>query len=230
MRVLLSLKSPTFLKDGAVFIADSHYCDKNEDLYNLLIKFLSNPPPQIFLVGDIFHLLLDFEYLINYNKKVINIINRLSQNSEVFYFEGNHDFCLDGIFDKNVKVLHKLNDTICINHGDIYVDDYFYRLYSLFIRRRAVMRLLNFVTLNFFNNWLFKFLLNKSVGCEKFDDFKTFANRRLKYYRGCEVVIEGHYHQNNSYKNYISLPSLYCDGAFVEYKNGEFVTKCLENA
>ena len=62
MKIQVSLKSPTFLKDGAIFIADSHYSKKNEDLYYLLLKLNSSPPSQLFLVGDIFHLLLDFEY------------------------------------------------------------------------------------------------------------------------------------------------------------------------
>jgi len=114
----------TFLKNGAVFIADAHYKKDDERLYYLLLELNSSPPPQFFLVGDIFHLLLDFPYLIEYNKKVIELINKISQKTEVYYFEGNHDFCLDGVFDKNVILLKELKkDRICINHGDLYLDD-----------------------------------------------------------------------------------------------------------
>ncbi len=216
------LKSPTFLKNGAVFIADSHYSKKNEDLYYLLLKLKNQNIPQIFLVGDIFHLLLDFKYLREYNKKVIKLIDEIALNKEVYYFEGNHDFCLDSIF-TNVKVLKELNkDGICINHGDIYVNDKFYKFYTKFIRNKVTMNILNIISLNFINNWMFKKILNKKIKCENFD-FISLVKQKLTFYKNCKLIIEGHYHQNKIYKNYINLPSLYCQKSYIQFVNNQFI-------
>jgi len=222
------LKSPTFLKNGAVFIADSHYSHKNEDLYYLLLKLQKDTNvTQIFLVGDIFHLLLDFKYLIEYNQKVINLIDEISLNKEVYYFEGNHDFCLDGIF-KNLKVLKELKkDGICINHGDIYVKDKFYKFYTKFIRNKFTMNIVNIFTLNFINNWMFKKILNKKIKCENFD-FDSLAKQKLKFYKDCKLIIEGHYHQDKTYKNYINLPSLYCQKSYIQFINSQFIERFIK--
>jgi len=126
----------TFLKNGAIFIADAHYKKENERLYYLLLELNSSPPSQLFLVGDIFHLLLDFPYLIEYNQKVIDLINEISKKTELYYFEGNHDFCLDRIFYDSVILIKELRKNgICINHGDLYLDDKFYLFYSKIIRK-----------------------------------------------------------------------------------------------
>ena len=213
----------TFLKDGAIFIADAHYKKEDKRLYYLLLELNSSPPPQLFLVGDIFHLLLDFPYLIEYNKKVINLINELSKKTEVYYFEGNHDFCLDGIFEKSVILLKDLKkDGICINHGDIYLDDKFYLFYSKIIRKKKFMKFINIITFNFINNWLFKLILSKKVKCEKMNNFEELAKMKVNLYKSCKLIVEGHYHQNKKYKNYINLPSLYCQNSYLIFQNGVF--------
>jgi len=213
----------TFLKDGAIFIADAHYKKEDERLYYLLVELNSSPPPQLFLVGDIFHLLLDFPYVIEYNKKVINLINELSKKTEVYYFEGNHDFCLDGIFEESVILLKDLKkDGICINHGDIYLDDKFYLFYSKIIRKKKFMKFINIITFNFINNWLFKLILSKKVKCEKMNSFEELAKMKVNLYKSCKLIVEGHYHQNKKYKNYINLPSLYCQNSYLIFQNGVF--------
>jgi len=219
-------KLPTFLKNGAIFIADSHYSHNNQNLKILLHKIKTNEikTSQIFLVGDIFHLLLDFKFLKIYNEDIINLINELSHTKEIFYFEGNHDFCLNGIFDKNVKILQELKkDGICINHGDIYIKDKFYKFYTKFIRNKITMNIVNILSLNFINNWMFKKILNKKIRCEKITNFENLAKQKLMFYDDCRLIIEGHYHQNKIYKNYLNLPSLYCQNSFLQLKNGEFV-------
>ena len=220
------LKSPTFLKEEAVFIADSHYSYKNENLYKLLLKIKNDEinTSQIFLVGDIFHLLLPFNFLINYNQKVIELINEISKTKEIYYFEGNHDFCLDGIFHPKVKILKELNiDGICINHGDIYIDDKFYKFYTNFIRNKFSMNVINVLSMNFINNWMFKKLLNKKIVCGKMNSFEELAKYKITIYNKCNIIIEGHYHQNKNYKNYLNLPSLYCQNSFLQLKNKEFI-------
>ena len=226
MNLQAFLKSPTFLKEGAVFIADSHYSKQNQALKFLLLKIKNNEikTSQIFLVGDIFHLLLPFKFLIEYNQEIIKLINELAKTKEVYYFEGNHDFCLEGIFDKNVKILKQLKkDGICINHGDIYIKDKFYKIYTKIIRNKIIMNVMNLITLNFINNWIFKKILNKNIKCEKIDNFISLAEYKLLQYQDCNLIIEGHYHQNQLYKNYINLPSLYCQNSFFQLKNKKFI-------
>ena len=89
MNLQAYLKSHTFLKDSAIFIADSHYSHKHNDLKTLLLKIKNEEikTSQIFLVGDIFHLLLPFKFLINYNKEIIDLINELSYTKEIYYLK-----------------------------------------------------------------------------------------------------------------------------------------------
>ena len=226
MKIQAFLKSHTFLKDSAIFIADSHYSKKNQDLKKLLLKIKNEEikTTQIFLVGDIFHLLLPFRFLIEYNKEIIDLINEISKTKEVYYFEGNHDFCLEGVFDKNVKVLKELKkDRICINHGDIYIKDKFYRFYTKIIRNKVIMNFLHIISLNFINNWVFKKILNKKIKCDFMKEFEKLAKDKILFYQKCALIIEGHYHQNKIYKNYINLPSLYCQKSFLHLQNGTFL-------
>ena len=235
MKRLLFQKSPTFLKEGAIFIADSHYCDRDKTLLKLLQKIERGEiyTPQLFLVGDIFQLLLNFDYLIEKNRDVIELINSLSEKIEVFYFEGNHDFNLKGIFSSRVILLKKLKkEGICINHGDIYLDDKFYIFYSKIVRNSFFLNMLHIVTFNFVNNWLFKKLLEKPIRCNRIDNFEELAKKKIELYRkeGCELIIEGHYHQNRFYKNYLNLPSLFCEKAYMRFKKGGFETIYLERS
>jgi UDP-2,3-diacylglucosamine hydrolase len=214
----------TFLKNGAVFIADSHYYHSNETLYTLLVEFEKTPPSQLFLVGDIFQLLLDFPYLIEYNKKVIDLINSIAKKCEVYYFEGNHDFCLDGIFSKDVVLLKELKKNgICINHGDIYLNDKLYKFYTKIIRKKWFIKFINIASFNFINNWLFKKIITKNIRCDRMDSFEKLAKIKIKLYKNCKFIIEGHYHQNMIYNNYINLPSLYCQNSYLRYENKEFI-------
>jgi len=214
----------TFLKNGAVFIADAHYRHSDETLYDVLVQLNKTPPSQLFLVGDIFQLLLDFPYLIEYNKKIINLINSISEKSEVYYFEGNHDFCLEDVFDKNVILLKEIKkDKICINHGDIYVKDKLYKLYVKIIRQKWFMKFINIISFNFINNWMFKKILSKNIKCNKINSFEELAKMKIMLYDDCKLIIEGHYHQNKRYKDYLNLPSLYCQKSYLKYENKRFM-------
>ena len=85
------------------------------------------------------------------------------------------------------------------------------------------MNVMNLITLNFINNWIFRKILNKNIKCEKIDNFISLAEYKLLQYQDCNLIIEGHYHQNEIYKNYINLPSLYCQNSFFQLKNKKFI-------
>jgi UDP-2,3-diacylglucosamine pyrophosphatase LpxH len=45
------------INSDAIFVADSHYSYKNQQLFALLEDLQKSPPSQIFLLGDIFDFL-----------------------------------------------------------------------------------------------------------------------------------------------------------------------------
>ena len=135
------------IQNGAVLIADVHYKKDDKKFLGLLKYLNTNPPPQVFLLGDIFHLLLPFDYLIDYNKEAISLINSLAKKSEVYYAIGNHDFWLDGIFEDVVigEVFIDKKKSIFLTHGDLTERDFFYKIYLKIIRNKFLVKMLNIV-------------------------------------------------------------------------------------
>ena len=96
------------IKEGAIFLADAH---ENVNR-NGFLKFLRaidsgeiKEPPQIFLLGDMFDFLTgEGEYTREFYSEHLNLINKISQKVEIFYFEGNHDFRLSNLFDKTREI------------------------------------------------------------------------------------------------------------------------------
>ncbi|GAX87847.1 UDP-2,3-diacylglucosamine hydrolase [Lebetimonas natsushimae] len=193
------------VKNGAVFVTDVHYKKEDEKFLNLLKNFIKNPPPQIFFLGDIFHLLLPFEFLYEYNKSAIELINELSAKTEIYYIYGNHDFCIDEFFPKInfADAFVDKKNSIYLSHGDLDTENLFYRLYSFFIRNRFTLNFLNFITFNFINNYLFKKLLNKKIKCN-YHISNIQINKPFKH------VIIGHYHNFKIINNVLILSSFYC--------------------
>jgi len=204
------------LKNGAVIIADVHYKKGDDDFLNLLKTWNKNPPSQIFLLGDIFHLLLPFDYLIKYNQEAISLINSLSQKTEIYYTPGNHDFNIRNIFPKILfaQAFFDKEKSIFLTHGDLTDDDVLYHIYEKIIRCNFIENLFHIITLNFINNWLFKKILQKKIECKKIKNFKNKIKQKIKEYN-YDIIIEGHYHQNVilhfNDKQYINLPAFVCN-------------------
>ncbi len=222
------------VKNGAVFIADVHYKKDNKVFLNFLNELYKNPPSQLFLLGDIFHLLLPFKFLINYNKEAIELINKLSKKTEIYYTPGNHDFNLDSIFE-NIVVADVFVDKkrgFFLTHGDLTDKDLFYKLYSKLVRNYLGNRFLNILTLNFVNNWLFKKILQKKIKCLKIKNFKekVFLKTADMNYK---VIIEGHYHQNKKFafknKIYVNLGAFVCDRSYFVLENNDIKEKIYGN-
>jgi len=209
------------LRDGAAIIADVHYKKGDEEFLNLLKKWLQNPPPQVFFLGDIFHLLLPFKYLIDYNKDAIKLINNLAKKTEVYYTPGNHDFNISSIF-RNVIIADAFIDeekSLFLTHGDLTDNDFFYKIYVKILRRN--LNFLNFVTFNFLNNWLFKKILQKSIKCNKIKlKEKVFLKIADINYKN---IIEGHYHQNVFYnfddKCYFNVGAYVCNKKYYQIED-----------
>ncbi|MBU1669336.1 metallophosphoesterase [bacterium] len=223
---------PKQLKEHALFIADAHYPHHGEEFLTLLknIQNSTIQPPQLFLMGDIFDLLFGHnDYIQTFSKEAIEHIQKLSKNIEIIYLEGNHDFCLKELF-PNVKVYSReeqpihytLKDQdIYLSHGDLYETGFGYNLYSKVLRNKTTLTLLKPFQKQIINHRMEKLKAKKIcgnfIGYEKrFDAIRT-------HYPKDALIIEGHFHQAVVHKNYISLPSLACQGEIGVIKEGKIV-------
>ncbi len=210
---------PIQIEQGAIFIADAHHPNHGDTLFKLLKKIDKGEikTTQLFLVGDIFDLLFGYnDYILKFSKDAIELLNILSLKIDIFYIEGNHDFCLDKIF-PNIKVYSRdiqpvkfsLNGRdVYISHGDKYCVGTFYNFYSLILRSKIFLKFFRFID-RLIIDYQMNRLKKKSI-CFEFENFYKRLDRVLKNYPEDALIIEGHYHQKMIYKNYIALPSLAC--------------------
>lgn len=223
------------IQNGAIFVADSHYNQKNREFLTFLEKLEKKQikTTQLFLMGD----MIDFisgesKYFIKQNIDVINLLNKLSNEIEIIYLEGNHDYNLKTIFPninvikrENQPLLAKLEEKIVsISHGDNFIN-WKYDLYCKFIRNTIFLKFMNFIDVNFFISKKIEDALVKKNICHKMKNFEEIVSKRVKNYNS-DIVIEGHYHQGDIYnfnnKKYINIPSLCCQKKYVVIKNTEF--------
>ena len=228
------------IKQGAIFVADSHYNQKNKQ-FLLFLKKLENKEiktTQLFLMGD----MIDFisgesKYFIKQNNEILELLNKLSKEFEIIYLEGNHDYNLKTLFSninvikrENQPLLGKLNNkTVSISHGDNFIN-WKYDLYCKFIRNSIFLQFMNFIDINFFiSKKIENALLNKNI-CHKMRNFKEIVTKRLENYT-TDIVIEGHYHQGETFyikeKKYINIPSLCCQEQYIIIKNLDFIGESI---
>jgi len=220
------------IKEGAFIISDAHYSLYRPQLHTLFEDINSSKlrPSQLILMGDIFDTLFGpIPYTLHVNKNMIALLNAIAQKIEVIYFEGNHDFCLQGVF-KNIIIvplaLQPLtckyqNKKVCLAHGD-FSEGVGYKIYTSFIRSKTVLTLLRFIdTLggNFILKKLDKYL-QKKEDCNHFENFQEYIFGRLggKFSKRCDYFIEGHFHQNRAFLlddfTYINLGAFACNQRF----------------
>ncbi len=218
------------INNGAIFIADSHYPHHGNEFLALLQKLDNGTvkASQLFLMGDNFDLLFGYNnYIKTFTIEVIELLQDLSLKMEIYYFEGNHDFCLKELF-PNINVYSrdeqpisfKLgNKNIAISHGDKYATGFFYGLYCKILRNKITLTLLKPLEKSIINYTMRK--LSRKKICYKFTGFEKRVNKILKNYKDVDLVIEAHYHQSTVVGKYISLPSLACQSevAIVEEEN-----------
>ncbi|MDZ7820164.1 MAG: metallophosphoesterase family protein [Aliarcobacter sp.] len=228
------------IKNDSIFVADSHYNQKNKQFLIFLEK-LNNQEiktSQLFLMGD----MIDFisgesKYFIKQNSDVIELLNKLSKTIEIIYLEGNHDYNLKTLF-PNINVIKRDNQpllaqfenkTISLSHGDNFIN-WKYDLYCKFIRNTIFLRFMNFIDINFFISKKIENTLIKKDICHKMKNYKQIVTKRLENYT-TDIVIEGHYHQGDIYninkKIYINIPSLCCQNKYIVFNDLEFEGKDL---
>ncbi|MDR2342270.1 MAG: metallophosphoesterase [Campylobacteraceae bacterium] len=224
------------LKEGAVFIADAHENGVNRKDFALFLKKMELgeiKTPQLFLMGDIFDFLSKgAKYTLLLYKHELEMLDKIAKNTEVYYLEGNHDFNLSGIFKyvnvisiKNQPLYAKTSIIYAISHGDLYVG-FFYNIYTKIIRSKSVVFLLDKLGIcEFITKIVLKSQISKKI-CREIEDFENKIIPKLKKYKNCDMILEGHYHQNKtiSYKQikYINFASFACDKLFYRFEKSQF--------
>lgn len=234
------LNETIIIKSDAIFVSDAHFNPLRQDLFQFLNSILNGKTKtsQLFLMGDIFDFLAyEIDYFVTQNKEIIDLINTLSKNIEVIYLEGNHDYNLQNIF-TNTRIINRTEQPlecefwdstkiqsetktrkIMLAHGDIFTEKS-YDLYTIIIRNKTLLKILNFID---FGNWLTKiidFWLQKKPLVNEFKNFERFAIKRLMNYKyaKADFIIEGHYHQGKSYKNYTNLPAFGIENQYFSFQ------------
>ena len=224
------------IKENAIFIADSHYPHHGDDFLALLKKLEKKEihTQQIFLMGDNFDLLFGYNnYIKTFSSEAIELLQKLSKTVEMHYFEGNHDFCLNEVF-QDMRVYARedqpvhfiLGDTkVAISHGDKYETGFGYDLYCKILRNKTTLTLLRPFEKAIINHRMKK-LSQKGI-CHHFDGFEKRVGDILKHYEDVDLVIEGHFHQSKVLGKYISLPSQACQHKVAVVEEGKLVFKLL---
>lgn len=230
------------IEEGALFIADAHENANRKGFWEFLEKVHSKeiPTSQLFIMGDMFDLLVgkvDFT-CIKY-KKYIQLLESIAQKIPVFYFEGNHDFCLKTLFE-HVHVIPIQKQPMqfvlpngkhaLLLHGDKY-GSLMHNLYTRCIRSSFVLSGLNQVdklVSNAIARTIEKNQQKKNI-CKQIEDFKTIIHDKIPRYKSkkADYILEGHYHQNRQFHfdslNYINFSSFACNQSF-------FIVKCSQKA
>lgn len=224
------------MREGAIFIADSHYPHHGDNFLALLKKIESRQiqTSQLFLMGDNFDLLFGYnDYIQTFSKEAIDLLHKLSEILDIHYFEGNHDFCLENIF-TNMNVYSRSNQPkvfllddkqVALSHGDKYATGLGYNLYSKLLRNKTMLTLLKPFEKRIINERMKK-LSHKHI-CHAYHGFEDKVASILSHYEDADLVIEGHFHQSKIIGKYISLPSLACQGQVAVVEEGKVVFKTL---
>ncbi|MBN2895730.1 MAG: UDP-2,3-diacylglucosamine hydrolase [Campylobacterales bacterium] len=199
------------IKEGALLISDAHYGALRPKLLPFLHDLASGriDATQLILLGDIFDLLFGpIELTRQRNQEAIALINQIAQRMEVLYFEGNHDFLLEGVFAQvhivplAAQPLHVRfqGRDVWLSHGD-HGGPLGYRLYTSLIRARWIMTIVGWIDRHS-NHAIIRRLEDDSAAkeeCRTLSDFESIVLRRYPPTHGEPIcVIEGHYHQNRT--------------------------------
>ncbi|MCV3386039.1 metallophosphoesterase [Campylobacter lari] len=222
------------IKENAIFIADAHENENRHGFWEFLqaLKDKKIQTPQLFLMGDIFDLLIyEVKATHDFAKAYIDLLEELADEIEIIYLEGNHDFNLAKFF-KKVKVFSiKQQPLLCefqdktlvkLAHGDIFLKPFLqFCLKSL--RNHYLLFFLNFLNIINKEKITQKILKNqnKKQLIRKIPHFATLVKERLKHYN-IGFVIEGHYHQD-VFLEYENIK--YLNLATFAYKESFFVVK-----
>ncbi|WP_120952852.1 UDP-2,3-diacylglucosamine hydrolase [Helicobacter sp. L8] len=224
------------LSSDALFIADAHHKPDSPAFALLVDQLLKTPPKQVFLMGDIFHILVgQVTSTLKPHRAMLDKIHALSQITQVFYFEGNHDLALSALKalqrteiyprSRQPAFFRYKERLFSLAHGDLFVG----RGYEIYIRLLkhscALLGYLDKVLARAYP-YIQKPLDAKYIKTLDLDmpSLASFAKARLALHalhaqsKGIERlggVIEGHFHVGKCYYHtqsaqvYYGLPCFY---------------------
>lgn len=204
------------IQKGAIFIADSHAQNGRDALLGALKRLRDSRkiPPQIFFMGDIANMLVgNLKTSREKNADLIRAIEVLGESSQVFYFEGNHDFALEKILPNAQKFARDAQPVLArfgakkglLAHGDIFCGAK-YEIYIRTLTSNAARFALNALDLASFGriyNVLEKQISRKKLRILDSESKaqKILKSRALAYKNyldsrnlGADFIIEGHFH------------------------------------
>lgn len=231
-----NLEFPMKINTDAIFLSDAHE-NTNKTHFLEFLEALDDGrismPSQLFLLGDMFDVLVGVGEFANFFARQIELINKLALKTEIIYFEGNHDFYLKDIF-KNVKIvptqaqplnLEFAGKSVQIAHGDIFLPPLTQRALAL-LRKPFLLGILDFfdkLCARKLSKSILRSQMHKKLDF-KIDNFKEKIEQRMANF-SADIIIEGHWHQGVSFevknKFYINLPSFACKRSFfmLEYRD-----------
>jgi UDP-2,3-diacylglucosamine hydrolase len=217
----------TQIKEGAYIISDAHYSASRRELFYLIKDIHSKKitPTQLLLFGDVFDTLFgSVPKSIEANQEMVSMLNDISQEIEVIYLEGNHDFNLRYIFPyarvipiaKQPLACEYKGKKVFVAHGD-FAEGTGYKIYTSIIRNRFLLPVFNLINTILGNIILEKLdvYLSKKEDCNEFTGFRKYISSRLENKYECDYFIEGHFHQNKIINfdsfEYINLAAFACN-------------------
>ena len=228
------------LKPGAWLIADAHYAHYQPALYEFLSSLSEEDlPPQMILMGDIFDLLFGYApNSIEPNRKMVDLLKRISLRTEVVYLEGNHDFGLKRIFGDSMRIVERSEQPliadfgdkrVALHHGDL-LQGAGYEIYTAWIRNPLVDTVLNGIdtlTGGAIIGWLERYNRKKRP-CYRIENFEERVKNRLGIIKKrylFDIWVDGHFHQNTHLvfedAEYLNLPAYACSRSFTVVKRTE---------
>ena len=225
------------IKEGAFVISDAHYSPLRPELLSFIQDIHSQKlqPTQLILMGDIFDALFGgVKYTHELNREIIDLLNAISLNMEVIYFEGNHDFNLKSIFPKftiypiskqPIEAVYE-NKKVYLAHGD-FDGGFGYLLYTSLIRNPFVLFCLKSIDSITSHSILKKLdiFLSKKDDCKDLETFEKFISTRLNGRYECDYFVEGHFHQNKRFGvddfEYINLAAFACNQRYFIVKSSK---------
>ncbi len=223
------------IKEGAFILGDAHYSSFRPELLEFIKAIHSKElrPTQLIFLGDIFDALFgSITHTIEKNAELISLLNEISQDIELVYLEGNHDFNLKTIFpyakiftiSEQPVLCGFKSKNILLAHGD-FGNTLGYKVYTSIIRNPFLLPLLNILN-NIFSNLILNKLdeyLSKKDDCKEFSGFKEYISKRVEFKYSCDYFIEGHFHQNKTlnFKEfiYINLAAFACNQRYFIVKS-----------
>ena len=222
------------IKDGALFIADAHFLPEDKSAFNLFNKLIKNPPSQLFLMGDIFHLLIaHIPSSLKAHKSLLALLDTLSEKCEIFYFEGNHDFALPNL--PKIKIYPRalqpaifkiLDSKVLLAHGDLYLQKD-YEIYIYLMNTPLMLSLFKLLDILTFGKLYTKIAqkvatkpIKRLKNVPNFEDTRKALYAKNQNLESISAIIEGHFHAtpgknlqipSNPSPLYLAIPSYHCD-------------------